>query len=346
MLLGTGGGQVAGNVLGLTRRRGALVVDTGYPQYVPKYREAIARLSGGAITHAINTHWHDDHSEGNKVLGPDGTLIVAHANARTMLTRDNKINVVRTILDQPAFPPAALPVVTFDDRIELYFGGERIELVHVSPAHTAGDVVVILRDHNVVHMGDVFLSAAYPFADVDNGGDFDGVIEFCRACSGASTATRSSCPGHGRAARYDELERYVEMLVDRARPHRRADRRRRDARASRRRAADERVGREVRQPDDVLPRPRLQEPQAVSEPQSGRIDPSPARAALRLAAASPGTRARLPAADPSSAHATRRCSSETNFSGSSRLDAVIIMTPGITAAAPRSASRTRGKTAA
>jgi cyclase len=212
VLRGAGGGQAAGNVLALLGPDGVLVIDTGYPQFVPKYRDAIAALNGGAITHAINTHWHDDHSEGNKVLGPAGALIVAHSNARDMLTRDNKINVVRTILDQPAFPPAALPAVTFEDRIELYFGDERLELVHVSPAHTASDVAVILRTSNVVHMGDVFLSSAYPFADVDNGGDFDGVIEFCRAVLERIDENTIVVPGHGPTATYADLERYVEML--------------------------------------------------------------------------------------------------------------------------------------
>src|SRR5688572_26673452 len=212
VLYGSGGGQSSGNVLVLFGDDRALVVDTGYPQFVPKYRDEIARLGGGPITHAINTHWHDDHSEGNKLLGPDGALIVAHAHAREMLTRDNKINVVRTILDQPAFPPAALPVVTFEERIELYFGGERIELVHVAPAHTAGDVAVILRTSNVVHMGDVFLSAAYPFADVDNGGDFDGVIEFCRGILERIDRDTVIVPGHGRTAAYADLAAYIEML--------------------------------------------------------------------------------------------------------------------------------------
>jgi len=212
VLLGTGGGQVAGNVLVLLGDDGALAIDTGYAQYVPLYREAIAALNGGAIRYAIDTHWHDDHSEGNKVLGPDGTLIVAHTNAREMLMRDNKINVVRTILDQPAFPPAALPMVTFDDRLELYVNGERIELVHVAPAHTAGDVVVILRNHNVAHTGDVFLPAAYPFSDVDNGGDFDGEIEFVSRLLTELDRDTLIVPGHGRVARYDELVAYVEML--------------------------------------------------------------------------------------------------------------------------------------
>jgi glyoxylase-like metal-dependent hydrolase (beta-lactamase superfamily II) len=179
---------------------------------VPKYREAVAALGGGPIRYAINTHWHDDHSEGNKLLGPDGTLIVAHANSRDMLTRDNKINVVRTILDQPAFPPAALPVVTFEDRLELYLNGERLELVHVAPAHTAGDAVVIMRNHNIAHTGDVFLPTAYPFSDVDNGGSFDGEIEFVTRLLEEFDRDTVIVPGHGRIATYDDVVAYVDML--------------------------------------------------------------------------------------------------------------------------------------
>jgi glyoxylase-like metal-dependent hydrolase (beta-lactamase superfamily II) len=147
------------------------------------------------------------------VLGPDGALIVAHARSRERLTRDNQINVVRTILDQRAFPPAALPVVTFTDRMEVYFGEERLELVHAAPAHTAGDVAVILRTSNVVHMGDVFLSSAYPFADVDNGGDLVGIIEFCRDVLARIDGDTIVVPGHGATATYEDLERYIEMLV-------------------------------------------------------------------------------------------------------------------------------------
>lgn len=212
MLSGAGGGQVAGNVLLLLGAQGALVIDTGYPVFVPGYRDAIARLGGGAITYAINTHWHDDHSEGNKLFGPDGARLVAHANSRAMLTHHNKINVVRTILDQPAFPAAALPAITFDDRMELYVNGERIELLHVSPAHTAGDAAVFLRSHNVVHTGDVFLSSAYPFSDVDNGGDFDGEIEFVSRLLEEIDRNTVVVPGHGRVATYEDVAAYAAML--------------------------------------------------------------------------------------------------------------------------------------
>jgi glyoxylase-like metal-dependent hydrolase (beta-lactamase superfamily II) len=131
-----------------------------------------------------------------------------------MLTRDNKINVVRTVLDQPAFPAAALPAVTFDGRMELYMNDERIELLHVAPAHTSGDVAVILRGANIVHMGDVFLSAAYPFADVDNGGDFDGLIEFSSRVLEAIDRETVIVPGHGQVATYEDLESYIAMLKE------------------------------------------------------------------------------------------------------------------------------------
>jgi glutaredoxin 2 len=64
-------------------------------------------LGGPSIDLAINTHWYDDNAEGNKVLGPAGVPLIARTNSREMLTKHNSINLVRTVLDQPAYPPAA-----------------------------------------------------------------------------------------------------------------------------------------------------------------------------------------------------------------------------------------------
>jgi glyoxylase-like metal-dependent hydrolase (beta-lactamase superfamily II) len=212
LLFGASEDQVAGNVLASIGADGVVIVDTGFPAFVPMYRAAIAELGGGEVRFAINTHWHDDHAEGNKVFGPNGAVLVAHANSREMLTHDNKVIVVRTVLDQPAYPPAALPAITYEDRTELFLNGEHIVLLHFARAHTAGDTAVIFRGHNVVHMGDVFLSAAYPFFDVDNGGDFDGLIEFCNRVLDEIDAETVVVPGHGQVATRADLAAYVEML--------------------------------------------------------------------------------------------------------------------------------------
>jgi glyoxylase-like metal-dependent hydrolase (beta-lactamase superfamily II) len=98
--------------------------------------------------------------------------------------------------------------------MQMFFNGERIDLMHFSPAHTTGDAAVFFRGHNAVHMGDVFNNAGYPFIDADNGGDLDGMIEFCQAVLDELEPGAIVIPGHGPVAEYSSLERYVEMLID------------------------------------------------------------------------------------------------------------------------------------
>jgi glyoxylase-like metal-dependent hydrolase (beta-lactamase superfamily II) len=180
---------------------------------VPKYRATIRSLSGGAVDFAVNTHWHFDHADGNQILGPEGTWLVAHENSRDMMTRDNVINLVSQKREQPAYPPAALPVLAYDDTMRFHFNGERIDLMHFGPAHTTGDTAVIFRGHKTVHMGDVYNNAGYPFIDADNGGSLNGVIEFCTRVLAEIDASYTVVPGHGPVADGQALADYVAMLT-------------------------------------------------------------------------------------------------------------------------------------
>jgi cyclase len=204
---------LGGNIAVSIGEQGVLIVDAEFPELVPKYRAAIRELGGGDIDILINTHWHYDHADGNQRLGPDGTFIVAQTNSRLMLTRDKMINtVVRPPFAQPPYAVAALPVATFDDRMQLHYNGETIDLLHVGPAHTTGDAAVIFRNHNAVHLGDVFNNSGYPFIDTDNGGDLDGTIAFCEAVLKELSPGAIVIAGHGPVAKYDDLVRYIEML--------------------------------------------------------------------------------------------------------------------------------------
>ncbi|HEX6994203.1 MAG TPA: MBL fold metallo-hydrolase [Gammaproteobacteria bacterium] len=203
---------VGGAIIVSIGEQGVLAVDDQFPEMAPKYKEKIRELGGGDIDFVINTHWHFDHADGNKVLGPEGTWIVAHENSRRMMMRDNVVNLVSARREQPAYPAAALPVITFADGMMFHFNGEPIELLHFGPAHTSGDTAVIFRGHNVVHMGDVFNNAGYPFIDADNGGSLDGVIEFTSRVLERIDERTVVVPGHGPIATYADLVAYVEML--------------------------------------------------------------------------------------------------------------------------------------
>ncbi len=203
-----------GNLLVSIGDQGVLIVDDHFTDSVPVYQAKIRELGGGGIDFVVNTHWHYDHTEGNQILGPQGAWMVSQANSRDMMTKANIINVVvRPNVNQAAYDTVALPVATFNDAMQLHFNGERIDLLHFGPAHTTGDAAVILRGHNVVHLGDVFNTSGFPFIDADNGGDIDGVIRFCEAVLLEINQDTVVVPGHGRVAGYAELRDYVAMLT-------------------------------------------------------------------------------------------------------------------------------------
>jgi hypothetical protein len=60
-------------------------------------------------------------------------------------------------------------------------------------------------------MGDVF-NAGYPFIDAGNGGDLEGMIEFCKGVLENLNADSTVVPGHGPVKNYADLVEYVNML--------------------------------------------------------------------------------------------------------------------------------------
>ena len=206
VLFGTGG-----NIAASIGPQGVLIVDTQFTEIVAKYKTAIRELGGAKIDFAIDTHWHVDHADGNHVLGPDGTWLVAQENSRRMLTGRNVLEFGDSRLEQAAFPAAALPILAFDDRMQMHFNGERVDLAHFGPAHTAGDTAVFFRGRNVVHLGDVLIGS-YPIVDAANGGSLVGMIAFCDATLAEIDDTTVVIPGHGNLMRRTDLVAYVTML--------------------------------------------------------------------------------------------------------------------------------------
>ncbi|MDE0061270.1 MAG: MBL fold metallo-hydrolase [Gammaproteobacteria bacterium] len=201
-----------GNVAASIGDDGVLIVDDQFPQVIPKIEAKIAELGGGAIDFAINTHWHFDHADGNLALGPKGVWLVSQSKSREMMTGAHLIDLVALQYEQQPYPENARPVITYDDRMQFHFNGERIDLLHFGPAHTTGDTAVIFRGSNAVHLGDVFNNAGYPFIDAGNGGDLDGMIRFCSAVLAEIEAGTTVIPGHGPVTDYRSLADYITML--------------------------------------------------------------------------------------------------------------------------------------
>ncbi len=94
-----------------------------------------------------------------------------------------------------ASPKEALPVVTFEDGVTIWFNGEEIEVVHVPSGHTDGDAIVYFKGANVVHMGDQFFNGMFPFIDLNSGGDLAGYVKNVADTVARIPADARSSPG-------------------------------------------------------------------------------------------------------------------------------------------------------
>ncbi|MGI9204322.1 MAG: MBL fold metallo-hydrolase [Woeseiaceae bacterium] len=203
---------VGGNIVVSIGDQGVLMVDSQFPEMIPRISRAIENLGGDGIDFTVNTHWHFDHASGNPPLGRDGAWMVSQANSRRMMAGEHEIDLVSLAYLQPAFSDEAMPVITFTDEMQFHFNGHTIDLMHYGPAHTTGDAAVLFRESNVVHMGDVFNAAGYPFIDAGNGGDLNGMIHFCKKVLARLDEDSVVVPGHGMVAGYNDLAAYVAML--------------------------------------------------------------------------------------------------------------------------------------
>ena len=203
---------LGGNVAVSIGDDGVLIVDDQIPSLIPKIKDAIKEIGGGDLVYAINTHWHFDHAEGNLALDPRITKIISQSNARDYMSKGGIINMVSSRINQEPYPDYALPVITYENGMTLYFNDEEIEIVHFGPAHTSGDSAVIFHNQNAIHYGDVFVTEGYPFIDVSSGGSIDGVINFLSKSLEKLKPGAIILPGHGEVGNIQDVRDMINML--------------------------------------------------------------------------------------------------------------------------------------
>ncbi|MDT4968593.1 MAG: cyclase [Acidobacteriota bacterium] len=188
---------------------GILIVDDQFAPLADKIRAALKALGDGKLKFVLNTHYHGDHTGGNAKFGPEAPII-AHDNVRKRLAQENKVlgQVV------PASPREALPVITFDQSLSVFFNGEEIRSIHFPHGHTDGDSVIFFTGSNVVHMGDDFFAGKFPFVDIDNGGDVENLAKNVADILGRLPAGVKIIPGHGPLSTPDDLKLFHRMLVE------------------------------------------------------------------------------------------------------------------------------------
>ena len=201
-----------GDSLVLAGPDGVLLVDASVPQMTDKIRAAIAAISDRPIRFVINTHAHADHFGGDEALAKAGAVVVAHANVRARMASGQYLAAFNQTI--PPSPPAALPVVTYDDGATLSLDGETVELIHIPNAHTDSDSLVHFRRANVIHASGTFGNDwGYPFYDMSSGGSLSGMIAAQEKMLSLSDAKTRLIADEGEPRDKAYLQAQHDMLV-------------------------------------------------------------------------------------------------------------------------------------
>jgi len=205
MLQGSGG-----NVGVSVGSDGVLMIDDQFAPLSEKIRSAIKSVGGEKISFLVNTHWHGDHTGGNEQFGREATII-AHTNVRKRLSSRQEVKLFNMVSEP--HPKEALPVITFDESLSVYFNGEEIKAIHFPKGHTDGDIIIFFEGSNVVHMGDHFFTGTFPFIDLNSGGDVEGYTSNVAKIITLLPDDVKIIPGHGELSDMNALKAYHAMLI-------------------------------------------------------------------------------------------------------------------------------------
>ncbi len=202
---------------------GVVVIDAGMPgMQWRRVREEIGKVTKLPIVDLILTHKHWDHVLATPLVAGAGAgiRVMAHAKAAEAMAGRFPGRLAR-IAEQGgelaralAGATTVLPTETVSTRREIRIGETRFELIPFGPAHTGGDLAVLLPDQKVLFAGDLLFNLPHPWA-----GDGEMNVEGWQAALERieSMDVELVVPGHGEVGGRDAARRQRAYLGDLAR---------------------------------------------------------------------------------------------------------------------------------
>ena len=150
-------------------KEGIVVIDSQFADTAPHMIEAVKAQSTNPFRYLLNTHHHNDHTNGNIALKGLVEGAVAHANAAANLKAMSEKNGTQE--------KTYIPELTFTDEWKLKLGDEKITGHYFGAGHTNGDAVYAFENSNVWHVGDLMFNKRHPFIDRSTGASISNWIK-------------------------------------------------------------------------------------------------------------------------------------------------------------------------
>jgi glyoxylase-like metal-dependent hydrolase (beta-lactamase superfamily II) len=221
----------------ITSDGAALLVDTLFD--IPLTEEMLGEMrrtvpAAASIGTVVNTHANGDHCYGNAAVGaPEIVASAASAVEFDEVTPAVLAGLVRRaaasemgaagdyitdIFGGFAFEGIEVtpPTRTFTGTLDLAVGDKAVQLIEVGPAHTQGDVIVVVPDDGVVFTGDILFHGGHPVVWAGPVSNWIAACDRILGLPGLSTVVAGHGPLAGLQA-VEDLKGYFEYLTAEAR---------------------------------------------------------------------------------------------------------------------------------
>jgi glyoxylase-like metal-dependent hydrolase (beta-lactamase superfamily II) len=171
----------AGIVIG---ENGVLVIDPFQSPELGKLAlDTVKTLTDKPVLYVLNTHYHFDHTGGNKAIADKTIPILGRGPIRDFMIEKNKQN------DPNPNPPD----LVIDGQSEIWLGDRKI-LIQPVEGHSGGtDAIAYIPDANILFTGDIVFNQRIPYVSDGNIGQWQETLNR----SIATYPTAKIIPGHG-----------------------------------------------------------------------------------------------------------------------------------------------------
>lgn len=169
------------------------------PRLAYKVIEKVRSVTDKPISHVVLTHYHAVRVLGASafnapqvIMGEKARAMVVERGAEDWASEFQRFP--RLFEGHESIPGLTWPTTTFNDRMTVYLGKRRVDLMHVGRAHTEGDIVIHVPDQNVMFTGDIVEAHSACYCGDGHFRDWGNALDNIKAFNLDATA-----PGRGDA---------------------------------------------------------------------------------------------------------------------------------------------------
>lgn len=181
---------------------GLLLADTGFASTAVEFKNLIENKFNKKVLYIINSHYHADHIGGNSSF--PGAIVIAHDKTSKQLTEYYHL---------PRLSGAGQPNLVFNDWLELFVGGLKVQLRYLPGAPTDGDISVYFPSESVLWLADAIAPDNYTYCDIRSGGDPLKMVENHTIFTDEYPDNTRYFFGHGRELNKNEIKLYHDDFI-------------------------------------------------------------------------------------------------------------------------------------